>query len=1090
MFSKYFIERPILANVIAIVTMILGGVAVFALPVEQYPAITPPTVQVTTVYPGADAKVLSDTVAQPIEQEVNGVEKMLYMSSTCASDGTYTLTVTFAVGTNLDMAQVLVQNRVAIAQPKLPEEVQRQGLTTKKKSTNIIMVVALSSPDGRFDSLYLSNYATRSVKDVLGRINGVGDINVFGSSNYGMRVWLDPEKLKARNLTTLDVLDSIREQNVQVAAGQVGAPPTPADQAFQLTVSTLGRLVDVAQFEDIVIKAQGASADSSTAAARLTRVKDVARVELGAQVYDQWCDIGGKPAAGIAVYQLPGANALQVARKVREEMDRLERAFPEGLEYSVPFNTTIFVEESIHEVYKTLFEAGVLVLVVILVFLQDWRATLVPATTVPVTIIGAFAAMAVMGFTVNMLTLFGLVLAIGIVVDDAIVIVENAAHHIDHGGLDPKAATIKAMGEVIGPVIGITLVLMAVFLPTAFIGGVTGQLYRQFALTIAATAFISAINAVTLKPAQCATYLKPATGRKNALYRAFNAVYDRCEAVYVAGVGFAIRFAAVAMLAFVGLCALTVWWFGRLPTGFLPTEDQGYAVVGVQLPDSASQARTRAVVDKVEKILKANEGVATWVMIGGQSLLDQAVSSNAATFYVVYKPWEERGDALSQDAILADLRKEFRSIREAIVFGFPPPAIQGLGVANGFQLQLEDRENLGTGVLQQVAQEMIDAAAGQESNGRKVFGPLTTTFRAGVPQLYADVDRVKAKSLDVPLSVVFGTLQAFLGSAYVNDFNAFGRTYQVRIQADQKFRLRKRDIVQLEVRDLKGNMIPLGTMVKVKDLLGAQIIPRYNLYPSAAITGEAATGFSSGQALALMEQMADSKLPQGMGFEWTGMSYQETHVETPTSVIFGLAVLLVYLVLCGLYESWLTPVAVILVVPLALLGTVAAVAVRGMDNNIYTQIGIVLIIALASKNAILIVEFARELREKEGLNIPEAAIKASRMRFRPILMTSFAFILGIVPLVNARGAGSASRRALGTAVFGGMIAATVLAVFFVPVFYVVVERFAGLFARRRPAPTPPTVAVYGDGDGVAKPTGQVGAVWSPSDSEARETLEE
>ncbi len=591
MFSKFFIDRPILANVIAIVTMILGVVALLVLPVEQYPAITPPTVQVTTVYPGANSQVVSDTVASPIEQEVNGVEKMLYLSSTCAADGSYVLTVTFEVGTNLDMAQVLVQNRVAIAQPKLPEEVQRQGVTTKKKSTSIIMVVALTSDDTGIDSLNLSNYATRTVKDELSRIPGVGDINVFGSSNYGMRVWLDPARLKARGLTTLDVLDAIREQNVQVAAGQVGQPPAPKEQGFQLTVSTLGRLSDPEQFGDIIIKAQSAEGrDTNKAAARLTRVRDVARVELGAQVYDQWCDIGGKPAAGIAVYQLPGANALEVARRVIETMERLKRNFPQGIAYSIPFNTTIFVEESIHEVYKTLFEAGVLVLIVILLFLQDSRATLVPATTVPVTIIGAFAAMAALGFTVNMLTLFGLVLAIGIVVDDAIVIVENAAHHIDHGGLDPKTATIKAMSEVIGPVIGITLVLMAVFLPTAFLGGITGQLYRQFALTIAATAFISAINAATLKPAQCATYLRASTGKKNAFYRGFNRVYDRFEAVYAAAVGWAVRQTALMMLAFVGLCVLTGYWFTRLPTGFLPTEDQGYAVVGVQLPDAASQA--------------------------------------------------------------------------------------------------------------------------------------------------------------------------------------------------------------------------------------------------------------------------------------------------------------------------------------------------------------------------------------------------------------------------------------------------------------------------------------------------------------------
>jgi HAE1 family hydrophobic/amphiphilic exporter-1 len=1045
MFSRFFIERPILANVIAYVTVLIGAVTLVLLPVEQYPQITPPTVQVSTNYPGADAQVLSDTVAAPIEQQVNGVENMLYMSSTCASDGSYNLTVTFDVGTNTDMAQVLVQNRVAIALPKLPEEVQRQGVVTKKKSTAIIMVVAITSPDGRFDSLYLSNYATLRVKDVLTRIKGVGDINIVGSSEYGMRIWIDPERLKARELTTEDVVRSIREQNVQVAAGQIGEPPGPATQDFQLTITTLGRLQTPEQFADIIVKAgQGQDANPS---ARITRVRDIARVELGGQTYSQWCDVSAKPAAGVVVYQLPGANALDVARNVFTAMDDLKKSFPEGVEYSVPYNTTIFVEESIREVYKTLIEAGVLVLVVIMLFLQDWRAVLVPATTVPVTIIGAFAAMAAMGFSINLLTLFGLVLAVGIVVDDAIVIVENASHHIDHDGLPPKEATIKAMSEVIGPVMGITLVLMAVFLPTAFLGGITGQLYRQFALTIAATAVISAINAVTLKPAQCATYLRKSPDRRNAFFRGFNAVYGRIEQVYTRIVNRLVRHAWTMMAVFAALVALTGWWFTRLPTGFLPIEDQGYAIVGIQLPDAASQARTREVVNRVESILKETEGIGNWVMIGGQSVLDQANAANAALLYVRWTPYEERTrPELSQDALLGKLRGRFQEIKEAIVFIFPPPAIQGLGVAGGFQLQLEDRGGVGLTELQQLTDEMIEAGNAQTS-----LKALNTTFRSGVPQLYADIDRTKAKSVEVPLDVVFGTLQAALGSSYVNDFNLFGRTYQVRVQADQKFRQQPEDIRRLEVRDLQGKMIPLGTMVEVKPRLGPQILTRYNLYPSSSITGEAAAGFSSGQALRIMEQMADEKLPRSMGYEWTAMSYQEKKVGSQAIYVFALAVLLVYMVLAGQYESRFLPIAVIMVVPLALLGTVIAIAARGMDNNIYTQIGIVLIIALASKNAILIVEFARELRG-HGRGILEAAVEASRLRFRPILMTSFAFILGIYPLVNATGAGAVSRRALGTAVFGGMIAATVLAVFFVPVFYVVIQ---GLIEHRRPTSSSP-----------------------------------
>ena len=1034
MFSKFFIERPIFANVIAIMTMLVGAVTLFGLPIEQYPQITPPTVQVTTNYPGADAQVLSDVVASPIEQEVNGVEGMLYMSSTCSSNGSYTLTVTFEVGTDLDKAQVLLQNRVAVAQPRLPQEVQRQGIVAKKQSTAIILVVGLTSPNKTYDGLYLSNYATLYIKDALSRINGVGDIQVFGGGSYGMRIWLDPERLKARNLTTEDVLRSITEQNIQVAAGQVGQAPSPRDQDFQYTVTTQGRLSDPAEFGEIIVK----TVADTPARMRLTRVKDVARIELGAQTYDTYTEITGVPAAGLGVFQLPGANALDVARQTLAKMKDLAKSFPPGMEYSIPFNPTTFVEESINEVYKTLFEAGVLVLIVILVFLQDWRAVLIPATTVPVTIIGTFAAMGALGFSVNMLTLFGLVLAIGIVVDDAIVIVENASHHIDRGGLDPKNATIKAMSEVIGPVIGITLVLMAVFLPTAFLPGITGQLYRQFALTIAATAFISAINAVTLKPAQCAVYLRPTPERKNFFYRWFNRVYDRAEAIYAAIIRRLVRHPVMMMTVFVALVVGTGWWFTRLPTGFLPTEDQGYAIVGCQLPDAASLERTREVVAKLNKVLKDTPGVAGWFTIGGNSLLDGATASNAATYYLTFEPFEERvgHPEKSLQAILGHVMAGVQSIPEAMIFAFPPPAIMGLGTTGGFELRIQNKDASSLTQLQQVVGEMVEAG-----NSQSGLTQLQSPFRSGVPQLYVKVDRVKAKSLGLPLGTIYGTLQAALGSAYVNDFNKFGRTWQVRVQADQRFRLPPEDIRRLEVRNEAGQMIPMGTFCRVELSNGPQIIPRYNLYPSATINGSAAPGFSSGQAMALMEQMSDNKLPASMGYEWTGMSFQEKRVGNQAIFVFALGVLMVYLVLAAQYESWLMPAAVILVVPLALLGTVAAVAYRGMDNNVYTQIGVVLIIALASKNAILIVEFARELREK-GRPILDAAIEASRLRFRPILMTSFAFILGIVPLVNATGAGAVSRQSLGTAVFGGMIAATVLAVFFVPVFYVVFQRLA------------------------------------------------
>jgi len=1030
--SRFFIDRPIFANVIAIVTMILGAVSLMQLPVEQYPTITPPTVQVSTSYPGANAQVVADTVAQPIEQQVNGVEGMLYMSSTSASDGSYKLTVTFDVGVNLDIAQVLVQNRVAIAQPQLPVEVTRQGIVTQKQSTQIIQFVTLTSPDGRYDSLYLSNYATLRIRDELSRLNGVGSVNIFGAGSYSMRVWLDPARMQALNLTTDDVVAAIREQNVQVAAGQIGQPPVPIGQSFQFTVTTLGRLAEPDQFKDIIVKAVGT---------KIIRVRDIGRVELGAQTYDQFFQKNGKPAAGIAIFQLPGANALDVANGVRAMMERLKPSLPEGVVYEIPFDTTLFVRQAVSEVYWTLLEAGGLVLLVILIFLQNWRAVIVPATTVPVTIIGAFAGLLAFGFSVNLLTLFGLVLAIGIVVDDAIVIVENAAHHIDNDGLSPHDATVRAMDEVTGPVIGITLVLMAVFLPAALLGGITGQLYRQFALTIAITAAISAINALTLKPAQCAVWLRPTPERRNAFVRGFNAVYARAEHAYTGLISWMVSRPKSMLVVFATLISLTIWGYVSLPTGFLPVEDQGYVIAGIQLPDAASQGRTAEVIERMNRIISQTPGVADWNSIGGYSVIDGTVQSNAAAIYVVFKPWEERRDpSVSQDAIVAHLRKEFSQIQEGISFVFPPPSIRGLGVAGGFQIQIEDRGDAGLDALQKIVQEMMRDGAAQSG-----LTALNTTFRAGVPQLYADIDRTKVKTLGIPLTSVFNTLQVSFGSLYVNDFNRFGRTYQVRAQGGPAFRVVPDDIKRLNVRAPNGQMVPLGTLADIYETLGPQLVNHYNLYPTAAITGEAAPGHSSGQALAIMEEMAASKLPSTMGYEWTAISYQEKLVGNQAILIFALAVLLVYLVLAAQYESWSNPAAVVLVVPLALIGSVIGVAMRGMDNNVYTQIGVVLLVALASKNAILIVEFAREQRAS-GKGLAESAVEAARLRFRPILMTSFAFILGVYPLVGAHGAGAASRQALGTAVFGGMITSTFLAVLFVPVFYVL---FQGLSERRK-----------------------------------------
>ncbi len=1050
MFSKFFIDRPIAANIIALVTVLFGIVTLLRLPVEQYPQITPPTVKVTTNYPGASAEVVAKTVAAPIEQQVNGVEKMLYMSSTSASDGSYALTITFAVGTNVDMAQVLVQNRVQIADPQLPEEVKRQGVTTKKQSTAIILFVTLIATEEGIaqgiDSLTLSNYATTDIRDSLSRIPGVGDVNVIGSANYSMRLWLDPEKLKARNLTTEDVIRAVQEQNVQVAAGQVGQPPGAGSQSFQYTINALGRLTTEKEFADIIVK------NTNDLSARITRVRDVGTVVLGGQTYDQYFKQNNVPAAGIAVYQLPGANALDVADRVRKEMEKLKDSFPKGVKYDIPFDTTKFVSASIHEVYMTLIEAGVLVLIVILVFLQDWRAVLIPATTVPVTIIGAFAAMLALGFTINMLTLFGLILAIGIVVDDAILIVESAAHNME-AGLSAHDATIKTMDELLGPILGITLVLSAVFLPSVFMSGITGQLYQQFALTIAATALISAINALTLKPAQSASYLRPPSGKpKNWFFRAFNAAYGRVEGWYSASVRWLVHQPIPTMALFVALAGLTAWGFVSLPTGFLPTEDQGYIIVSAQLPDAASQSRAQAVSQKLNVILKETPGVADVTTVGGNNIFEGTTASNSITFYVVFKDWGKRGPGESQKKILDHLHEEFNKIPEATVIAFPPPAIQGLGVSGGFQMQILDK-GVGLETLGKVTEEMVQAG-----NAQSDLRGLNSPFSPGVPQLFVDIDRTKVKSLDLSLGSVFNTLQSYLGSAYVNDFNKFGRTWQVRVQADARFREKPEDIRNLEVRNNAGKMVPLDTLLKVEERLGPQTVTRYNLFQTASITGQAKPGVSSGQAMNLMEQMANEKLPARMNFDWTGMSFQEKLVGSEAIYIFALAVVLVYAVLCAQYESWTSPMAVILVVPLALLGTVTAVAARGMDVNVYTQIGIVLIIALASKNAILIVEVARELRE-HGKSITDAAAEAARLRFRPILMTSFAFILGVVPLVRAEGAGAASRQALGTAVFGGMIASTVLAVFFVPVFYVVMQRFSEWWS----GPVKPKVAVEANG---------------------------
>jgi len=1042
MFSKFFIDRPVLANVLAVVMMLLGAVSLMRLPVAQYPEITPPTVQVSTAYPGASPEVVAETVAAPLEQQINGVENMLYMSSKSASDGSYQLNITFEVGTDLDIATVLVQNRANIAIPRLPQDVQRQGLTVNKQSTAMLLVVNLESPDKTYDDLFLSNYAYLRIKDEISRINGVGAVNVYGADEYGMRVWLDPNKLKSMGLAAQDVVNAISNQNVQVASGMIGQSPTPPDQVFQLTIQTQGRLADVEQFENIMVKAD------FNQTGRIVRIKDVGRVELGAKTYTIFGQKNGQPATCIATYLLPGANALEVADKIKAKMKELQKDFPPGLEYSIPFDTTRFVNKAIEQVYHTLFEAAVLVLVVIMVFLQNWRAMLVPATTVPVTILGAFVAMAGLGFSVNLITLFGIILAIGIVVDDAIIVVEGAMHHMEHGKNSHDAA-IMAMDELFGPIMGITMVLISVFLPASFIPGITGQLYRQFALVIASTAVISAINAATLKPTQCALWLKPASGNPNAFFRGFNFVYERFEHLYERAVTFLVGHSKLVMIGYAGLVALTLYLFTNLPTGFLPEEDQGYCIISVQLPPGSSLARTAEFNEQLNGLLRSTPGLDNWVTFGGLSIMDGVSQPNCIAVFPVYKDWSVRAKNEDQAAIVGHIQAGLSAMQGALGFVMIPPAIQGLGQAGGFEMVVQDKGNLGPTALEGALRSMMIAGRGQSG-----LAGVNALFNASTPQIWLDVNRTQALTYGVPIPNLFSTLQTYLGSAYVNDFNKFGRVYQVRVQADSMFRLRAKDIGLLQVPNAQGKMVPLGAMVSARDIIGPPILTRYNLYTAASLYGSAAERFSSGQALTLMEQMAGDKLPSSMGFEWTGMSFQEKRVGSQAYFIFALAILLVYLVLCAQYESWILPTSVILVVPLALLGTAVAVTVRGMDNNVYTQIGVVLLIALASKNAILIVEFARELRAK-GMEIQAAAVQAARLRFRPILMTSFAFILGVLPLLFASGAGGASQQAVGTAVFGGMIASTLLAVLVVPVFYVLIQ---GLSERLAPpkAPQPST----------------------------------
>ncbi|MEH2476132.1 HAE1 family hydrophobic/amphiphilic exporter-1 [Nitrobacteraceae bacterium AZCC 2161] len=1047
MISKYFIERPVLANVIAILMVLIGAVALFNLPVAQYPDVVPPTVQVTTRYPGASAQIVVDTVALPIEQQVNGVEDMLYMQSYSGADGSYTLTVTFKIGTDLNFAQVLVQNRVSSALSALPQAVQTQGVNVQKRSTAILLFVTLTSSDSVHDSLYLSNYATINLKDELARLPGVGNVTVFGAGQYSMRLWLDPSKLQSRGLMPQDVIQSVQQQSQQVTAGQVGMPPTPAGQAFQYTLNVNGRFDDVDQFANVIVKT-GSAGD-------VTRLRHVGRVELGAQTYSQVFSLDKRPATGIGVFQSPGANALDVAGEVKKKMTELAKGFPQEITFDIPFDTTKFVQASIDEVYKTLIEAAVLVLIVILVFLQDWRAMLVPATTVPVTIIGAFAAMAALGFTVNLSTLFAIILAIGIVVDDAIVVVEGAAHNIEQGMSGPQAA-IKAMDQLFGPIIGITLVLISVFLPAAFLPGLTGRIYAQFALVIAATALISAINAATLKPTQCALWLRPAVppDQRNWFYRGFNAVYGRVERWYGNLIGRLVAHSGVSVIVALILIGIGGYGLSRVPTGFLPIEDQGYLLAAVQLPDGASLDRTQQVMDRVSEISGKTPGVAHVLGISGISALDNSASlANAGVAYLVLKDWSERGAGEDLRSLVVGLNQSLAAIAEARIIVLPPPPIQGIGNAAGFAMQVELRDGSSDYNKLQAITNAVVANARTQSSLQRVNSP----FRSMVPQFNVEVDRIKIQTLHVSTDQVFSALASYLGSSYVSQFNKFGRTFQIYAQADAPYRLSTRDIENMMVRNQQGDMIPLGTVAKITPAIGPSLVSLYNLYPSSTIIGLPAQGFSSGQSIALMEQIAARTLPPGTGYEWTAMSYQEKIVGHQIYYTFGLAMLLVYLVLAGQYESWYAPISVILAVPLSLLGPMSVLTGLRIENNLYVQIGLILLIALSAKNAILIVEVARELRVRDGKPLLESAVEAARARFRPIIMTSFAFILGVAPLVLATGAGASARKSIGITVFSGMIASPCLAVLFVPAFFVIVQRFEEWRASRKKQVKPVTV---------------------------------
>lgn len=1071
-FSKFFVDRPVFAGVISIMVVLIGALAVLGLPIAQYPEIAPPTIQVNCSYPGANSQVVAETVAAPIEQQIVGVENMLYMSSQSANDGTYALNVTFALGTDLDDAQVQVQNRVNLANPILPETVRQMGVVVKKKSAAILLILNVISPDQTRDQLYLSNFTTIRLLDELKQIPGVGDVTMFGQKDYAMRIWLDPDKVAARNLTAAEIVAALREQNVQVAAGAIGRPPVPSGQAFQYTLSTLGRLTDVSQFSDIIIQ--------TTSDGRITRLRDVVSqarmapdgdagerrlggIELGGRSEDTACRLDGKPSIGLAFFQQPGSNALTTAELIRSKLEELRQTFPPGLDAAIVYDTTPFIEESVAEVFKSLRDAIILVGLVVLLFLQSWRATLIPLIAVPVAIIGTFSVMSGMGFSLNNLSLLGLVLAIGIVVDDAIVVVEAVEHKLEKG-LSPRDATRAAMDEVANPIMAISLVLMAVFIPCAFISGITGEFFRQFAITVAVSTFFSALNSLTLSPALCALLLKRKEDQRDPLsllirsslgwlFELFNRAFDKVSGVYANTVGWLLRLSVIVLVVYGGLLFATYQGFQRIPIGFVPEQDKGSLVVNIQLPDAASLERTQQVVADVERIALGDpsqperfpgiEGIAHVIAIPGFSMVQNSGGSSFASMFVVLDEFHDRHSPELASAAIADKfrRTCFRQIQDAIVSVFGPPAIDGLGAAGGFKLMIRDRADYGIVELQRTA-EAIVTEGNKQANLRGLYSPL----RSNTPQLFVDIDRTRCKTMGISLSDVFLTLQVYMGGLYTNDFNQFGRTWQVTVQADPSRRLSIDDVKKLKVRNDRGQMVPLGSLASISSLGGPDIVTRYNGALAASISGSGAPGASSGDLIRTMETMAAGALPVGFDYQWTELTLMQVLSGNTAIVVFALAVVLVYLLLAAQYEDLLLPLAVILVVPLCILCAIIGVAYAGMDINIFVQIGFVVLAGLASKNAILIVEFAKEEQAK-GMTAFDAAVSACRQRLRPIIMTSLAFIMGVIPLVIAAGAGAELRRTLGVAVFSGMLGVTFFGIFMTPVFYYVLERIRAFFSR-------------------------------------------